>query len=191
MILVICVGVSWRSSKRSRRRASTSASTPDPADRSGRSASTVCAAPMRHQRRESRQDRGAVVAVYPVRVPGGCWVSRCASTTATQPMTGAAPSRTCCTVPRLRPGCFPRGRSPRRHYVSRPRCPFVIERRGLGRASRRRRGRPASSRSPDSASAGRSSSVRPAPGPGSARPRCVAVRGGPARWARGRGATTT
>ena len=48
--------------------------------------------------------------------------------------------------------------------------PFVIERRGLGRASLRRRGRPASSRSPGSASAPRTSSVRPASGPGSARP---------------------
>jgi len=34
----------------------------------------MCAMPLRHQRRESRQDRGAEVAVYPDRVPDGCWV---------------------------------------------------------------------------------------------------------------------
>jgi hypothetical protein len=34
----------------------------------------VGAVPLRHQRRERRQHRGAEVAMDPDRVPGGCWV---------------------------------------------------------------------------------------------------------------------
>jgi hypothetical protein len=195
MILVILrSGVSWR---RSRRRASTSASTPDPADRSGGPASTVCAAPMRHQRRESRQDRSAEVAIYPDRVPGGCWASRCASTTAKQPMTGAVPSRRCRAIENMQHRAEGSGRVAfRRQITAQALCisPELAVRHGEARAWP---GIPApawaASIQPVTwLGIGREELVSQArTGAGVRQARCVAVRDGPARWARGRGATTT